>query len=44
MILNVTYLLELVSKKKDNNNVIKLYEQSCDGANSIKTILYHNLS
>ncbi len=40
MISNTTCLLELVSKRKDNYNVMKSYDRSCDRSNPIKTILY----
>ncbi len=44
MISNVKRLLEIVFKRKNNCNIIKLYDQSCDGSNLIKTISYYNLS
>ena len=44
IISNAIYLLELAFKKKSNYNVMKLYNQSHDRSNLIKTILYHNSS
>ena len=40
MILNVTYLLELMSKNEDNCNIMKPYDKSRDGFNLIRSILY----
>ena len=44
MISNTTCSLKLASKKKGTCNIMKSYDQSCNGSNLIGTISYYNLS